>query len=292
MNNRSHLSRTLFILSAMLLISMNSAKAEPLLNPTFNTLFKPLLADPMEPKITVMPWLEKRKLQLDIGSSADLYQSKSNKFATGVDFATYSLLNRGDNFRFPVDAIDYLFGINASWKKPVNISVLPFDELSGKIRLSHISAHFEDGHYDAATHEWIQEADWGGTIPFTYSREFINLVVALSSPKHRIYAGYQYLYHTIPEGINPHSFQAGVELSTSSSTYIAADFKLLPIWQPSLEETRGFRGTWNLQAGMRLNSIGLNKVRIACNYFSGMSRQGMYFYRPESFATAGFIVDL
>jgi len=292
MNNRSHLSRTLFILSAMLLISMNSAKAEPLLNPTFNTLFKPLLADPMEPKIGVMPWFEKRKLQLDIGSSADLYQSKSSKCAAGVDFATYSLLNRGDNFRFPVDAIDYLFGINASWKKPVSIGALPFDELSGKIRLSHISAHFEDGHYDAATHEWIQEADWSGTTPFTYSREFVNLVVALSSPKHRIYAGYQYLYHTIPEGINPHSFQTGVELSTSSSSYIAADFKLLPIWQPSLEKTRGFRGTWNLQAGVRLTSIGLDKVRIACNYFSGMSRHGMYFYRPESFATAGFIVDL
>lgn len=292
MKNRSHLSRTLFILSAMLLITMNNATAEPLLNPTFNTLFKPLLADPMEARIAVMPWLEKHRLQLDIGSSADLYQSDHKDFAAGVDFATYSLLNRGENFKFPVDAIDYLFGINASWKQPVSIGALPFDELSGKVRLSHISAHFEDGHYDAATHNWIQEADWSGTIPFTYSREFVNLVVALSSPKHRLYAGYQYLYHTIPDGINPHSFQAGVELSTPGNTYIAADFKLLPIWQPSLEETRGFRGTWNLQAGMRLNNIGLEKVRIACNYFSGMSRHGMYFYRPESFATAGFIIDL
>jgi len=292
MKNRSCINKALFILTAMLLITMNNATAEPLLNPTFNTLFKPLLADPMEPKIAVMPWLEKHRLQLNIGSSADLYQSKSNNFAAGVDFATYSLLNRGDNFKFPVDAIDYLFGINASWKQPVSIGSLPFDELSGKVRLSHISAHFEDGHYDATNHNWIQEADWSGTIPFTYSREFVNLVVALSSPNHRIYAGYQYLYHTIPDGINPHSFQAGAELSTSSSTYIAADFKLLPIWQSSLEETRGFRGTWNLQAGMRLNSIGLDKVRIACNYFSGMSRHGMYFYRPESFATAGFIIDL
>ena len=290
MKSTYRLSRALFILTAMLLISMNNAQAEPLLNPTFNTLFKPLLADPTEPRIAVMPWLEKRHLQLDIGTSADLYQSKN--FAAGVDFATYSLLNRGDNFKFPVDAIDYLFGINASWKRPVSIGALPFDELSGKIRLSHISAHFEDGHYDATTREWIQESDWSGTVPFTYSREFVNLVVALSSPDHRIYAGYQYLYHTIPDGINPHSFQAGVELSTSSSTYLAADFKLLPIWQPLLEETKGYRGTWNLQAGIRLNNIGLEKVRVACNYFSGMSRHGMYFYRPERYSTIGVIVDL
>ena len=292
MKSTYHLSRALFILTATLLICMNNASAEPLLNPTFNTLFKPLLADPTEPRIAVMPWLEKRNLQLDIGSSADLYQSKNKDFAAGVDFATWSLLKRGDNFKFPVDAIDYLFGINASWKQPVSFGALPFDELSGKIRLSHISAHFEDGHYDATAHQWIPSADWNGTVPFTYSREFVNLVVALSSPKHRIYGGYQYLYHSLPDGINPHSLQAGVELSTSDNTYLAADFKMLPIWQPSLNATRGFRGTWNLQAGMRLNSIGLEKVRVACNYFSGMSRHGMYFYRPESYTTIGVLVDL
>ena len=290
------LGKALFILSAVLLISMTNASAEPLLkptlSPTFNTLFQPLLADPLEPRIAVMPWLGKRHLQLDIGSSADLYQSTNKDFAVGVDFATYSLLNRSDNFKFPVDAIDYLFGINASWKQPVSIGALPFDEFSGKIRLSHISAHFEDGHIDATTRQLIQPADWNGTVPFTYSREFVNLVVALSSPKHRIYAGYQYIYHTLPDGINPHSFQAGLELSTSDNTYLAADFKLLPIWQASLDETRGFRGTWNLQAGMRLNSIGLEKVRVACNYFSGMSRHGLYFYRPESYTTVGVLVDL
>ena len=197
MKRTYHLSRALLILTAALLICMNNASAESVLNPTFNTLFKPLLADPMEPRIAVMPWLGKRHLQLDIGSSADLYRSESKDFAAGVDFATYSLLNRSDNFKFPVDAIDYLFGINASWKQPVSIDALPFDEFSGKIRLSHISAHFEDGHYDATAHQWIQPADWSGTVPFTYSREFVNLVVALSSPKHRIYAGYQYIYHTL-----------------------------------------------------------------------------------------------
>jgi len=286
------LCKAVFILTAMLLISRESALTEPLLNPSTRTLFTPLLADPTEPRIAVMPLLDERSLQLDIGSSADLYQSDSKEFAAGIDFATYSLLHRSNNFKFPVDAIDYLFGINASWKKKISNEAVPFDEISTRVRISHISAHFEDGHYDDNSHEWIQQSEWLGTIPFTYSREFLNLVVALGAPGHRIYAGYQYLYHTLPDGINPHSLQAGVELSTPANTYLAADFKLLPIWQPLLEETRGHRGTWNLQAGMRLNGIGLEKVRVAYNYYSGMSRHGMYFYHPESYSTIGIIVDL
>jgi len=43
---------------------------------------------------------------------------------------------------------------------------------------------------------------------------------------------------------------------------------------------------------MRLKAIGLEKVRVACNYFSGMSMQGMYFYLPESYTTLGFIIDI
>lgn len=290
MKSFHHPGRTVFMLITLLLIAARNAPAEPLLNPTFKTIFTPLLADPTEPRIAVMPWTSDNYLQLDIGTSADLYQSGSGEFAVGVDFGTFSLLEREDNFKFPVDTIDYLFGVNASWKKPLKSHSLPFDEFSARVRLSHISAHFEDGHTDADG-QWVQEADGPG-IPFTYSREFLNLVFALSSPGHRVYAGYQYIYHTIPDGINPHSFQAGVELSTPGDTFIAADFKLLPIWQQSLEETRGYRGTWSLQAGMRLGAIGLDRVRVACNYFSGMSRHGMYFYRPESYTTVGLLVDL
>jgi hypothetical protein len=283
------LSRTILILTAALCITHHNASAEPLKKSTGTTIVAPLLADPLEPKIAVMPSLSERTLQLDIGSSTDLYQSDSKEFAVGVDFGTYSRLKRTHEFKFPVDAIDYLFGVNASWKKPFNSDMLPFDIFSAKVKLSHISAHFEDGHYSAG--QWITQSEWTRAIPFTYSREFVNVVLALSSPKHRVYAGYQYLYHTLPAGINPHAFQAGIELSTPGNTYIATDLKLLPVWQPSLEATRGHRGTWNLQAGVHLDGIGLEKVRVACTYYSGISRQGMYFYHPESFTTAGIIID-
>jgi hypothetical protein len=291
MNNAYRIFRTVFILTALLFLSLKNTSAETLLNPTTKTIFSPLLADPQEPQVAVMPRLGKSFLNLNIGTTADLYQSNSKKFAVGVDFGTWSLLRRSDNFKFPVDAIDYLFGINTSWKEKIRNDKLPFDEFSGRVRLSHISAHFEDGHYEPDGSGWISDPG-SPTIPFTYSREFLDLVLALSAPDHRVYAGYQYIYHTLPSGINPNSFHAGAELSTPGNTYLAADLKLLPIWQSSLQETKGYRGTWNLQAGMRLNSIGLEKVRVACNYFSGISTHGMYFYRPESYTTLGFIMDL
>ena len=291
MNNTYRLCRTAFILTALLLISLTDTKAETLLNPTTKTIFSPLLADPMEPQVSVMPWVSQRFLNLNIGTSADLYQSKSKNFAIGVDFGTWSLLRESDNFKFPVDAVDYLFGINTSWKKEISNDALPFDAFSGRVRLSHISAHFEDGHYEPDGSGWIPEPS-GPNIPFTYSREFLDFVLALSAPGHRVYAGYQYIYHTLPSGINPNSFHAGAELSTPGNTSLAADFKLLPVWHSSLNETRGYRGTWNLQAGMRLKAVGLEQVRVTCNYFSGMSIKGMYFYHPENYTTLGVIIDI
>ena len=279
---------TLCITMLMLIASVMPASA----GPTLRTMFRPLLADPLEPRIAVMPWLDDDFLQLDIGTSADLIQSKSGRFAFGIDFGTYSLLGREDNFKFPVDTIDYLFGISFTWKQLLEKDNLPFDDLSARLRISHISAHFEDGHYDEDADEWKNEEQSPFGIPFTYSREFINLVLALSSEDYRIYLGYQYLFHTIPDNISRHSLQAGAELSTPGNTYLAADFKLLPEWDRGLNRTDGFHGTWNLQAGWRLTVLGLENVRLAYNYYNGLSRHGMYFYDDDVYSTLGVIVDL
>ncbi len=277
-------------ISTMLILffSASSATAEPVLR----TQFSPLLADPLEPRIAILPRLDEKYLQLDIGTSADLFSLRNDGFAFGIDFATFSLLAMEDSFKFPVDTIDYLFGISCSWIQPVDKNSLPFDEVSARLRIAHISAHFEDGHYDKTSGKWIGEEKSPFGIPFTYSREFINLVLALSSDDSRVYLGYQYLFHTIPDEIGRHSFQAGIELATPGNTYLAADFKLLPEWDDKQAKTNGHRGTWNLQAGWRLAAVGLENVRIACGYSTGISRHGMYFYETESFGSLGLIVDL
>lgn len=291
MNKRLSIVTTALLATVGLTAPATTAHAESALHPTLDTLFEPLLADPMEPRIAVMPKLGKKQLQLDIGTSADLYQNEKKTFAAGIDFATWSLLNRTSNFKFPVDCIDYMFGVNATFRRQLSDTLIPFNEAAVRVRWSHISAHFEDGHTDDAG-EWLHPEETPFGIPFTYSREFINVTAALSAPGRRVYLGYQYMYHTIPDNISASSFQAGAEVGLPYHAYVAADFKLLPIWQWDEGKTDGYRGTWNLQAGMRLTSLGLDNVRVAANYFSGMSRQGMYFYKPESYTTLGMIVDL
>ena len=266
--------------------------AESVIKPSFDTLFEPLLADPMYPHIAVAGKLDRKEVQLDIGAPVDLYQNRDRNFAVGVDFGTWSLLKRNNDFKFPVDAIDYLFGVNATWKRKFDDSVLPFNTMTTKLRVSHISAHFEDGHTDASGAWLTPEEAPQGKIPFTYSREFVNLTTALSSPAGKVYLGYQYMFHTIPGEINRHSVQAGAEVGLPAYSYVAADFKLLPVWDNVKQKTDAFRGTWNLQAGMRLKSIGLDQVRVACNYFSGISRQGMYLNKAEHYTSLGMIVDL
>ncbi|RXK88328.1 DUF1207 domain-containing protein [Chlorobaculum sp. 24CR] len=291
MKTRTSILTTAMLSALCATAPLSTASAESAIKPTFDTLFEPLVADPMEPRIAVMPMLDKKQLQLDIGTSADLYQNDSKTFAVGIDFATWSLLNRSNDFKFPVDCIDYMFGINTTFRHQFRERLLSFDEASVRVRLSHISAHFEDGHTDDAG-QWLNPGDTPFGIPFTYSREFVNVTGALSAPGRRVYLGYQYLYNTLPDEISPSSFQAGVEIGLPANAYVAADFKLLPKWDWNEAKTDGYRGTWNLQAGMRLTSIGLENVRVAANYFSGMSRHGMYFYKPESFTTLGMIVDL
>ena len=289
---RLPLIKAALLAAATALSTACPAMAESALKPTTATLFEPLLADPMQPHIAVMGKLDRKEVQLDIGAPVDLYQNRDRDFAVGIDFGTWSLLRRNDDFKFPVDAIDYLFGVNATWKRKFDDSVLPFDTMTTKLRVSHISAHFEDGHTDA-NGAWLNpEEAPSGKIPFTYSREFVNVTTALSCPGGKAYLGYQYMFHTIPDRINPHSFQAGAEIGLPSNSYVAADFKLLPVWENSLQKSDAFRGTWNLQAGMRLKSIGLDNVRVVGNYFTGISRQGMYLNKAEHYTSLGMIVDL
>lgn len=292
MNNRTARLTIAMLATFSFFAPLHSARADSALHPDLDTLFKPLLADPMEPRIAVMPMMGDKQLQLDIGLSADLYQNSTRSFAAGIDFGTWSQLNRTSDFKFPVDCIDYLFGINATYMRKLDESLLPFDEAGLRVRWSHISAHFEDGHTDE-TGGWLNPGDSPFGIPFTFSREFINLTASLDSPGRRLYFGYQYIYHTLPKEISAGVWQAGAEIGLPANAYMAADFKLLPVWKgDATGKTDAWRGTWNVQAGIRLNSLGLDNVRVTGNHFSGMSRQGMYFYKPESYTTLGVIVDL
>ena len=79
----------------------------------------PFTANILEPKVGFIFKSNINELRLDIGNSTDLihYRYNGNSVISfGADMFTFTLLRSEEDFHFPVDAVDYLFGVNAGYK--------------------------------------------------------------------------------------------------------------------------------------------------------------------------------
>jgi len=115
-----------------------------------------------------------------------------------------------------------LFGINGSYKK-----VEDQYEYGARVRISHISAHFVDGHYDASIGAWRDVLN-----PRVYSREFIELMPFVKFNSLRVYTGITYLFHVTPDYLGKDIYQLGFDYvgnqfdSETLSPFLAYDFKI------------------------------------------------------------------
>ncbi|HTR81803.1 MAG TPA: DUF1207 domain-containing protein [Bacteroidota bacterium] len=253
---------------------------------TGELLFRPLVANTFEPRSGILSQFGKNKLRLDIGNSIDLlrYQPSDGSavFGMGADFFTYTLLRGEKNFHFPVDASDYFFGINFSARKNIEAGIF-----SSRLRISHISAHFDDGHYDNTQGLWKD-----GRPPVVYSREFLDGVVALqpTSLKNnvRLYIGGTYLFHVDPKPLPRFQADAGIEYHLPcfqiSNFYWSYQATVLKITETSVRH--------NVQIGWKLGDWEKRGVDVYLSYFSGYSIHGEYYNVKESYCAAGFLVEI
>lgn len=114
---------------------------------------------------------------------------------------TYTLLRSQSDFHFPVDAVDYLFGFNFGYRK-----ICDKYEFGARLRISHISAHFVDGHFDKDLNQWRDVRN-----PKVYSREFFELLPYFKINDFRIYAGLTYIYKIDPKNIGQDQYQIGFD---------------------------------------------------------------------------------
>ncbi len=280
------MSRTIFA-CLFSLVTLPSVAQTITLEPN-RSVFIPLLADSKEPRIAALVNRNNVELSLDIGATFDLVQIgfEQTQFGFGVDFGAFSRLRREPTFRFPVDAADYIFGINMSYRAPLTKLL----DLTGRFRLSHISAHLVDGRF--VNGAWLD-----GLSPFTYSREFIAVMLALSSEYGRVYAGYEWLFNTFPREISSSSYQVGIEVYyprfpiAMLTPFLALDFRLVPIWRQALGRTEGYGGATNVQVGIKFNPIGKRGIRLVFNHYGGLDFRGMYLGRYVSEQSIGFLID-
>ncbi len=244
---------------------------------------QPFVANFLEPRVGVQFQLNNNELRLDIGNSLDIVHFKQNEnsvISIGADFFTYTLLRGEKDFHFPVDAVDYLFGMNMGFKKRLNEN-----ELGARLRLSHISAHFVDGHYDHQSQAWRD-----GREPRVYSREFVELIPYYRLNDLRFYLGYTYIFHVDPTNLGKNIFQLGGE-------YFYKDFpvgNLNPFvsYDMKLNKNGKYTATSSLVIGLKYGFVKGKGLTIFYSYFQGKSIHGEYFDYNKKYSSVGFNLDL
>lgn len=243
---------------------------------------QPFTANFLEPRTGFLFQMNNNELRLDIGNSFDIlrWKNSNSSYSFGADFFTYTLLRGEKDFHFPVDAIDYLFGINGSYK-----TNLADNEMGVRLRLSHISAHFVDGHYDNQKQMWRDSLN-----PRVYSREFIELIPYYIIKDIRLYAGYTYVYHIDPLTIGKHIYQIGFDYYFGG----VVSGKVRPVTGYDLRITKvdGSNLNHTLTLGLKIGYARNKGISILYNYYSGKSIHGEYFFIDKNYSAVGFNLDL
>ena len=243
---------------------------------------QPFTAHFLEPKTGFDYLFDLEKVRIDIGTSRDIihWNSEQNKFSVGADFFTYTRARSEANFKFPVETIDYLFGVNGGYKNNSENS-----EWGARLRFSHISAHLVDGYYNSNSGSWLNKKE-----PFVYSKEFFELISYYKIYGLRVYGGITYNIHIIPEEIKKSIFQVGFDyyaepLKTSLFIpFVAYDFKLTGIQE--------YSGSNILSAGIKFGEPASRGFSILASYFSGKSVHGEFYYLNENYWTIGVNLDI
>ena len=277
---------SLFVKSIILLIivglNINIAQEKLSFFPS-NLLAKPFTANTLKPKLGFEFKNDKNELSLNVGNSIDILHynlDEKSRLSFGADLFTYTLLRSQSDFHFPVDAVDYLFGVNFGYNRK-----LAKTEIGARLRISHISAHFVDGHYDKNNKEWLD-----GRNPKVYSREFFELIPFIKFADFRFYGGITYIYSIDPRDLGKDQYQIGFEyfgndlISNSLTPYIAYDFRLINLYQ--------YTANNSIEAGIKLGYADGKGISLYLRYFSGYSIHGEYFDVKEDFTSLGFNFDL
>jgi hypothetical protein len=240
------------------------------------------------------------KLRLDIGATSDILKleeirrGKPNplgdlapqfKFLSlGAEFFTWTRLRANDNFKFPVEAVDYYFGVNAVSDIPTRLLGIKYKVSEVRLRIAHISAHIVDGDpsFTNPQQQYI-----------TYSRECADMMLTyLGEPpsrKERLYAGAVWIFHTIPDTLGVLTPYAGFDGEWQLLESFPLTLKLG--YEARLNTELEPIGEHLARVGLKLGNYKSRGVLIEASYYSGRSPYGQHFSQREKFFSVGFAVD-
>jgi hypothetical protein len=242
---------------------------------------QPFTANFLEPKAGFHFSLSRSDIRLDIGTSVDLYRYENNNtvLSFGGDLFTYTRLRGAGEFHFPVEAIDYLFGINSGYRIIKNST-----EYGLRFRFSHISAHFVDGHFDYASGYWRDSLT-----PRVYSREFAEFFPFIRYNGLRLYTGYTYILNVTPDYLGRNIVQGGFDYFFINNILTFTPFAAYDL---KFQKITAYEANHRLSLGIKFGSYNKKGFSISFVYYSGRSIHGEYFDFKDTFSTIGFNLDL
>ncbi len=256
------------------------------------TLFKPLVANPQEPRVGVRKEIGTSRLKLDIGSMVDFVQLTANdsgtlQFRMGADFFTYALTTSAQGLRLQVDAVDGFFGGHIVMRSVDGPRSLTF-----RLRLMHLSAHLIDGHFDNATGQWKN-----GQLPIPFTKDFGELVAAYALPLGTIrllaYSGVGYATLVRPADIRRLMTLHGVELRTGESfaSVFGKPFALYAADNLTLVGVPSYIGSNVIEAGVKFGPWDDVGLKFYVNYASGLEFFSQYYNVRRDMWGTGFAID-
>jgi len=243
---------------------------------------QPFTANFLEPRVGISYLFGQKNLRLDVGYSSDVVWIKdgNSNFSVGADFFTFTRIREAEEFHFPVEAIDYFFGMNAGYKV-----LIEKNEYGIRLRASHISAHLADGRFIKGTNTWMD-----GQFPRVYSREFIELFPYYKFNTLRIYLGITYIVHVKPHWVGNGIYQAGFDyflvdvINNSITPFISYDFKI--------NHVQKLVGNNIISAGIKFGHYSSKGISVIFSYYSGKSVHGEFFEFNEDYFSAGVNIEL
>lgn len=241
-----------------------------------------------EPRVGASWLSEVDGLRLDIGTRVSLHSDTvkhRSTFDAGAEFFTWTRLRSEGGFKFPVESVDYDFGLYAT----ARMMAFGGDGIvDSRLRIAHISAHRVDGDKEILRDPSVADV---------YSREFVDISFGASSnsyplPVGRFYVGGLWLFHVIPDslaGITPYiGFDATIDFTVDDPSdgrgwpgiRLGGELRLNTEVGTTLETM--------LKLGLWIGGDESKGLMIEGGWYHGHSPFGPYYPEVASTAFVGF----
>ena len=274
-----------------------AAQSVPGSTPSSTPLFIWPYAAPHAPRIGGASEKGGEEVRLEIGGSLPLWsrldstdtEDPTPALEFGVDFFTWSRLRSEPNFKFPVEAIDYYFGLYGGYA----LGNVGRFRLLADLRIAHISAHLVDGERRFAT---------AGFRPFVYSREFFDAAVTLHQDigpvvrdgrrdfrgRLRGTLGARYLFHTLPDTLGrltpSFSVDGAWQLTESLPLTLHGGYRL------AINQEHDTMLEHSIRGGLKFAALHRNGISLHGSYYRGRSTYGQYSWEVEEYGAIGFSI--